>query len=298
MPETLDENSWKLLLGRIKSGRCTPFIGAGACYGVLPLGREIARAWAADWGYPLKDNEDLARVAQYRAVMADPMTPKEEICERFAKVAPPDFDDPKQAHRVLADLPFPVYLTSNYDDFMMKALAARKRNAVREICQWNDALEDTPSVFKSAVGFEPTAANSVVYHLHGHIDIPESLVLTEDDYLDFMVRVAQDPNLLPARIQKSMSGASLLFVGYRLADWNFRVLFRSLVTYMQLSTQRAHVSVQLKPAADDVAAERQQQAINYLKRSFDRSLINIYWGTSQEFAAELRERWDGYADAD
>ena len=37
MPNTLSEEDWEILLRRIDKGKCTPFLGAGACYGVLPL---------------------------------------------------------------------------------------------------------------------------------------------------------------------------------------------------------------------------------------------------------------------
>ena len=78
MPKTLEEKDWTMLLRRIEKGKCTPFLGAGACYGSLPLGGDIARKWAADYGYPLGDCNDLVRVAQFLAVQNDPMFPKEE----------------------------------------------------------------------------------------------------------------------------------------------------------------------------------------------------------------------------
>ena len=46
MAGMLDEKSWQLLVQRVNDGKCTPFIGAGACYGVLPLGADIARGLA------------------------------------------------------------------------------------------------------------------------------------------------------------------------------------------------------------------------------------------------------------
>jgi hypothetical protein len=52
MPDTLEEKDWNLLLRRIKDGKCTPFIGAGACYGKIPLGKEIAQDWAKAHCYP------------------------------------------------------------------------------------------------------------------------------------------------------------------------------------------------------------------------------------------------------
>ncbi len=45
-PDGWDEGDWEGLLYAIKFKQCTPFLGAGACAGVLPLGGEIAREWA------------------------------------------------------------------------------------------------------------------------------------------------------------------------------------------------------------------------------------------------------------
>ena len=68
MPIALEENDWNTLLRRIKVGKCTPFLGAGACAGTLPLGSMIAQDWAKKHGYPLEDCKDLVRVAQFLAV--------------------------------------------------------------------------------------------------------------------------------------------------------------------------------------------------------------------------------------
>jgi hypothetical protein len=64
-PGKLEEKDWNLLLGRIKDGKCNPFLGAGACAGVLPRGSDIAKKWAEEYEYPLEDCADLARVAQF-----------------------------------------------------------------------------------------------------------------------------------------------------------------------------------------------------------------------------------------
>ena len=65
---TLNKADWDLLVGRIKDGKCTPFLGAGACAGVLPLAREIAQKWADEYDYPLSDTTNLIQVAQFLAV--------------------------------------------------------------------------------------------------------------------------------------------------------------------------------------------------------------------------------------
>jgi len=48
-------------------------------------------------------------------------------------------DDPNEVHQVLASLNLPLYLTTNCDNFMTAALAARGRQPSREICRWNES---------------------------------------------------------------------------------------------------------------------------------------------------------------
>jgi len=98
MQGSLDDNDWKLLLHRIKEGRCTPFLSAGAAFPVLPLGRDVAEQWSTEHSYPLADKGDLPRVAQYLATNFDPMFPKERLAESFRKCAPPDFSARDEPH--------------------------------------------------------------------------------------------------------------------------------------------------------------------------------------------------------
>jgi len=283
---SLREEDWQLLLARIKNGKCTPFLGAGACAGTLPTGREIAQDWADEYGYPLEDAQDLARVAQFLGVhQGDAMFAKEQICMGLQGCGPPDFKMAGEPHWVLAGLPLPVYMTTNYDDFMIQALRQRGREPKREICRWNrsPALAAEPVVLDPLI--EPTPARPVVFHLHGYLDLPESLVLSEDDYLDFLVSVSRDDSLLPHQIKRALAGTSLLFVGYALADWDFRVIHRGLVMAAEQSLRRLSLTVQLRPS---------EEAQDYLDKYFSAMSLRVYWGTAQDFMAELYERWLAY----
>lgn len=297
MANTLGDRDWEILLQRIKDKKCTPFIGAGACYGTLPLGSEIARKWADDYSYPLADLGDLSRVAQFLAVdQEDDMFPKEDIQRQFRDIAPPDFSAADEPHGVLADLRLPIYITTNYDSFMFQALDSRQLDPKRELCRWNRFVElEESSVFDS--GFKPTPANPVVYHLHGHYELPQSLVLTEDDYLDFLVRLSSDQHLPPPVIFRALASTSLLFVGYSLADWNFRVLFRGLISSLGASLGMKSIAVQLVPPTADPSKQGQARAQRYLNKYFDKIQkikVRVYWGDVREFAQELRERWEAF----
>jgi hypothetical protein len=205
-------------------------------------------------------------------------------------VTPPNFADPKDPHGVLASIPFETYITTNYDGFLIQALekAKPKRTPTVEMCGWNrsvrDEIGDPDSRFFPSEK-APTRETPLVFHLHGSLDMPESLVLTEDDYIDFLVSLVRSENmrLLPSRIQKALTRNAVLFIGYSLADWTFRVIFRGLVVGMQPGEMRPSVAVQLE--MDD------EETLKYMTEYFGESNLHVYWGTAEEFTAELSRRW-------
>jgi hypothetical protein len=291
----IPEADWYYLLDTIQKERCTPFLGAGASAGTFPLGSEIAKRWAKEYNYPMPDSYDLSRVAQFVAVTTAPMEPKDRIQQLFQAISLPDFTDPHEPHRILADLPFPIYMTTNYDNSMASALTMRYRYPSLEVCRWNTYLrENEKSIFDIDPNYIPTANNPFVFHLHGNLKKSESLVLTEDDYLDFLVSISNNSDLLPKYIRKAMFSNSILFMGYRIADWNFRVLFQSLLAK---SLARGHIAVMMEPEYEGVSREQQENAQKYLENYYARLQIRVYWGTFQEFAAELRRRWVDFNNA-
>jgi hypothetical protein len=238
-------------------------------------------------------------VAQYGATTVDSLSPKNAVQAILRAATLPDFSASAQPHGILACFPLTVYLTTNYDDYMEQALAARGRTPVTEICRWNSGLRNRPSSLLDTP--TPDVGRPVVYHLHGHIDDPDTFVLTEDDYLDFMVNLrrfesaAQSVQVLPPKIDELISSTSLLFLGYGLRDWNLRVLLRALIQSADVSSQKLSVSVQLAPDDSMVVAMGRDRAIQYLEAYFDDLKIVVYWGTVEEFLAELRGHWDKLA---
>ena len=295
----LEERDWDTLLPRIRAGICTPFLGAAVNYGILPLGGAIAQEWADAYGYPLDSKSDLAKVAQYLAIKYDPTRPKEMILDKLDKALQPfNFNDDSEPLNVLARLPFPVYITTNYDDLLFSAIEyhgrASQRKPVFEICKWNKSPSVQPVLFKRGSRFKPSAQNPVIYHLHGHKSVLDSLVLTEDDYLDFLVSMSRNiDEFLPARIQEAITGASVLFVGYSLADIDFKVLFRGLLGNLEAALGKMSVAVQLPY---DAAHPNKQQAEDYITHYFGNIRVRVYWGTAKQFAEELWDRWRRFMD--
>jgi hypothetical protein len=291
----MDELAWRVLISTVLEGLCTPFLGAGVNYGLLPLGGDVAKAWAVEFAYPLTPANDLPSVAQFVATKTrDGIFPRAEFLRLLAahpRIEFSESDDRLLCLRALAALDLPIYLTTNYDNLLGEALRYQgKAEYRREICRWNKNITAYPSPLKNPAdpAYRPNPRQPLIYHLHGSDQYVHSLVLTEDNYLDFLVNISRNPKILPPRIQEALTTSSLLFIGYSLRDINFRVIHRGLVEAMDKSQRRISVTVQLTPPDGHVGDPG--KAVDFLRDYFGDLKLNVYWGTASQFAMELVRR--------
>ena len=281
---------WTVLVDKIHRQQCTPFLGAGVSEPHVPVGSQLAARLAEEFGYPLTDVWNLPRVTQFIATSyRDSQFAKGQVadvivdCER----RPPDFSDPAQPHRILADLRLPMYLTTNYDGFMTRALEAVAPGVTTGICRWNYETRLSEPELTGA----PTPERPLVYHLHGAATNIGSMLLTEDDYVDFLMEAQADlAQVVPCPIQEALGTTSLLFVGYSLNDWNFRVLMRSVMRKINKSSKRMNLSVQLPPGDDSIAPHHREQAEAFLCDYLGTEQVTVHWGDARQFLGELRRR--------
>ncbi len=169
-----------------------------------------------------------------------------------------------------------MYVTTNYDEFMITALRERNKKPVQIMCAWNEEMRGYRSSFEKEPEHVPSVERPAVFHFHGCFRQPESMVLTEDDYVDFLIEISKNEKLLPPVIRASFTGASLLFIGYSIADWNFRVIFRSLVEYMRKSLKRAHIAVQLPPLALEMSMQSPGDGVEDRKERVQKIFIRLF----------------------
>jgi len=162
-----------------------------------------------------------------------------------------------------------------------------------ELCRWNEYVAMLPSVYDDDPGYRPTEQNPLIYHLFGHLKEPDSVVLTEDDYFDYLIGVTRDKDLIPPIVRRALADTALLFLGFRMEDWDFRVLFRSLMSQegRRRRSRYAHVAVQIDP--EEGRIQEPERARRYLESYFQGADISIYWGSVFDFVRELQERWEG-----
>jgi hypothetical protein len=310
---------WPALLANIASGRCTPILGAGLLESLLGASHDIAQRWAETYHFPRAphEREDLPQVAQYLAVNQDYTFPRTTLAEylrqqlltRYGDALPGDLATASLAamlqavgaqqrernlqdlYTVLAALPCPIYITTNPDHLLAEALAASGKTPQTELCPWTSDVDWPRSIYEDQPLYRPDATHPLVYHLFGDLEEPGSIVLTEDDYFDYLIGVTSNKDLIPGTVRRALADTALLFVGFQIDDWDFRVLFRSIMAQEGRNRRKkyAHVAVQIDPESGRILEP--ERARRYLERYFGGADISIYWGSVDDFLRELGTRW-------
>jgi hypothetical protein len=220
----------------VRKKQCILFLGAGGhapppegssySYPAAerpPLGGALSQKLADQSDYskafPGKDTGNLQRVAWHF----------EHTLGRNALVTAirKEVDDgktPSPLLRMLAELDFPLVVTTNYDNLFERALFAADK--VPQVSVYNrDDTQHTVDLFTA-----PNARQPFVLKIHGDIGRPESLVVTDEDYIRFVMRMRDKDrfNPIPETLQYHLRRWPVLFVGYSLVDYNLRLLFRTL----------------------------------------------------------------------
>jgi hypothetical protein len=314
--EENDFKKWPSLLTSLQAGKCTPIIGAGLYEPLLGSWRDLALSLAEKYRYPLSNffRDALPQVTQFLSVDQSTATllleledvirqrlqarQAADLPEALQDAQAPALDlisfsgrklravDELEQHRVLAGLKLPIYITTNYDNLMTDALQEAGADPQMVICPWSERFQ-SPSIYDHEPDYRPIPQRPLVYHLFGHFSLSDSMVLTEDDYFEFLIGVTSNKDLIPSVVRRALTDTALMFLGFQLDDWAFRIFFRSIMD-LQGGGRRgkyAHIAVQVDP--DEMRNYDPRRAREYLEDYFQDDDISIYWGQSVDFIREL-----------
>ena len=127
-------------------------------------------------------------------------------------------------HDDLAALPFRLILTTSHDPLMETALR-RKEDKSLSVGRYNYKGASRDLMSES----EPSVDSPLLFHLYGHVDEPDSLVLTETQLLEYLTALISKSPPLPRDIKAALTQSKLfLFLGFGLDRWYLRILLHVL----------------------------------------------------------------------
>ncbi len=318
---------WDSICRFVRRGDCVPILGPDVAEHILGSTRALAAELAENANFPLdsapgsNDRFDLAKVAQYmmtqhsleyvqskvideffvqlektgerllnRPVADDPNL-LDAIVEKLMKENDPQKADPL---KLIAALNAKVFVNAASDSILERFIArtpifAAHKEPVALASEWRDETLDYRNEPES-LG-EATVERPYVYYIFGNTQKESTWVLTQDDFFDYLIRTTRY-QLMPPVVSDALVSGSLLFLGFPLDDWKFRVMFRLILAKggRKLLESYNHVGVQVDPAETTIANAR--RAKKYLERYFFNSRIDIYWGSAADFLRELKVHLD------
>lgn len=313
-----DFRGWPAVMASLKIQKCSPILGTKLSAPVTGSSRQIANLWAQKYHYPLtEDGQDrLQVVAQFNADNTGSVSvPRLDLAEHITNSLVDYFDlgeRPKnyaqwldedllkeigqklvgkdhpgsaagagvrQIYATLACLPVTLYINTGADILLEAALYASGKRPVSEYMRWNrDVSALKSNLPNGADPYRPSIDQPLVFHPFGLISEPLSLVVSEDDYFEFMAC-----EMLPM-VETIITYNALMFLGFDINDWGFRVLYRGIPERRKGS--EPSVAVQVSPDEHYVHPDLARQ---HLEQHFLGARMGIYWGSESEFCQRLAE---------
>jgi hypothetical protein len=264
---------------RLADGRVTPFLGAGASMAgrppglewspgcdFLPSGLELAWHLAERMRFPAEQPRDLMEVASFTEAELGRGFLYEELHRVFHS-----FTRPSSLHNFLARFlaaarakgyaPNPLFVTTNYDDALERALsdAGEEFDVVAYVAEGDQRglfFHRPPNgeaiVIDRADEYVeiPLDQRPAILKIHGAIDRSnphwDSFVIAEEQYVEYLTTDVWER--IPITILERLGKSHFLFLGYAMRDWNLLVVLHRLGV---LPSQYRSWAVQLNPSRVD-----------------------------------------------
>lgn len=278
----------KYIAGKIAKHQCILFLGAaihwpspeGSKYNYTkekcpPIGSQLAKQLATSTGYPGEDHWNLQKVAQYyESTTRSRYRLVEEIINAI------DVDrEPSPVLHALTQMEFPIIITTNYDHLYEKALGNSPDKY--DVCIYNPdnklETQDCPDT--------PDPKHPYILKLHGDISEPESIVITDEDYIHFVLRMGDKQPFHPVgkNVLTYLAKWPTLFIGYSLIDYNFRLLFKTIRWQLDAARIPPNYSVDIKP--DDLIRdvyENQRRYVTFIVENLWDFVPKLYQAVKNE----------------
>ena len=244
--------SLDLIIDAIRSERCLPFLGAGASAsysrnGVevpgIPLGGRLGEMIAQACDYHNGSTYDLANVSEYYVYRKNGRREELEtlLADQITRVT-----QPRPIHSVLAQLhQVRFVITSNYDQFLEVEFHRYGRRLTKHVHD-----PQNPKTGHCDARLFIKAPEVVLHKMHGTVEQPRSMVITQSDYIRYLAHLTDPDRGMPEFFRKYVIPQhTLLFLGYSLADWNFRVIWEGvLASHRDSGTQIESYAVVRQPS--------------------------------------------------
>jgi len=228
-----------------------------------PVGYKLSQDLAKKSEYPRQDWWNLQRVAQHFESKKTRFRLVEEIGRTVHAGR-----EPSPILKMLSDLEFPIVITTNYDHLYEQSIDQRfpEDDSSRhyDVSIYSPNKPGKPKLKTVDCSQKPDYKHPYILKIHGDVSKSESIVITDEDYLQFVLRMSDKKAFHPfgTNVRAKLVQWPTLFIGYSLLDYNLRLLLKTLRWKLDASQIPPNYSVDKKP--DDVIRDVWENRLQYV----------------------------------
>jgi hypothetical protein len=288
----MDERFWDQLVPLLEENRVIPVVGRDLLLIEIDgerrhlyehLARRVATRLEVPGEPPSTLNELACRYLAERRPLEDIYPALKRELARLEELPPPE------PLLKLAEIGwFRLYVSTTFDDFLLRAVDATRHGGARLThalaYALNNDFKDLPEDFANL-------QRPAVYQLLGRASaIQDTYAVTDEDLLEF-VHNLQMPERRPRRLFEALAANHVLLIGGGFSSWLVRFFLRAVKHRDRLWQVRGRAGFLV-----DSAAHQDRDFLAFLQHYSDRTLV-YQSGGAVEFVSELRQRWTDGAPA-
>ena len=270
------------LLDDLVCGRWLPIVGAGmsknavlATGNTMPLWQELGKKLAEEIpGFEFESPIDA--ISSFDHEFRRP-----KLIEKLFELLHINEAAPSAAHRAFCDVPFDIVCTTNFDFLLEKQYELIPRPC-------------TPLVEEDQLSINLQSSSIALLKLHGDLNHPNRLVVTEDDYDAFLERYP----VLSTYLANLLITRTPVLIGYSMGDPDFRQLWQ-IVEERLGKARRLAYALCVGVSSTEVArfhrrgvkvinlSENRKRSGQVLSETFDE--LNKYWQEKNPIGSQLKE---------
>jgi hypothetical protein len=190
--------------------------------------------------------------------------------------------------RKLAELPFTFVVDTNFGNIIFNEFTAVKKHPGRAFYNFRGKREEIVRSFSpDSLGSE---TSPFIYNLFGSIDDQKSMVISENELIDFIINLISKNPGLPANVKSELADSDryFLFLGFGIVskNWYFRILLQALESSNKGSMSYALESINDIPDYED-------PTIVFFR---DELKLSLYYYNQDTFIQTLIEKYAEYEE--
>lgn len=289
----MEAGNWEILIQEIKNGRCVLILGPETSIlrvnGTNKFSREILIEMFTSG---LEDTDEKFEIEDFFTTSLIYQNAKHiskgKLINEVSNFYKTSDNEPNELIEKLALLPFPLIINSTPDNRIVRYLKEQNKDVLESFYNYRGNKENLEWEYLYDSYLKP-----FVFSLYGSIKDPRSLVITEDDLLEFLIAIIEKNPPLPASITSVIQdeNISFLFLGFGFKSWYLRILLYVLLG----KKERMYDSVALEDFSFFPSHKRK------LTNTFYKKLYNITFDEDlklSDFVSELIKKYNELKDSD